>query len=122
MVPISTPLSLSLNQLYGKIANFKATDSDVIIAGHCGLPFNKTQDGLLWLNPIGMPANDGNTAVWYMILDENDGEIAFEHQNLHYDFGLTSSLMLDNGLPKEYAKTILSGIWDNMEIPKQKFN
>jgi hypothetical protein len=24
---------------------------------------------------IGMPANDGNTAVWYMILDENDGEI-----------------------------------------------
>jgi hypothetical protein len=31
--------------------------------------------------------------------------------------------MLDNGLPKEYAKTILSGIWDNMEIlPKQKFN
>jgi hypothetical protein len=70
-----------------------------------------------------MPANDGNTAVWYMILDENDGEIAFEHQNLHYDFGLTSSLMLDNGLPKEYAKTILSGIWDNMEIlPKQKFN
>jgi predicted phosphodiesterase len=33
------------------VANFKATDSDVIIAGHCGLPFNKTQDGLLWLNP-----------------------------------------------------------------------
>jgi hypothetical protein len=68
-----------------------------------------------------MPANDGNTAVWYMILDENDGEIAFEHQNLHYDFGLTSSLMLDNGLQKN--TTILSGIWDNMEIlPKQKFN
>jgi hypothetical protein len=65
-----------------------------------------------------MPANDGNTAVWYMILDENDGEIAFEHQNLHYDFGLT--LVARNGLQKN--TTILSGIWDNMEIlPKQKF-
>jgi hypothetical protein len=51
-----------------------------------------------------MPANDGNTAVWYMILDENDGEIAFEHQNLHYDFGLTSSLMLDNGLQKNMLR------------------
>jgi hypothetical protein len=50
-----------------------------------------------------MPANDGNTAVWYMILDENDGEIAFE-QNLHYDFGLTSSLMLDNGLQKNMLR------------------
>ena len=98
--------------------NFKATKSDVIIAGHCGLPFNKTQDGLLWLNPgvIGMPANDGNATVWYMILEEKEGEITFEHANLQYDFNLTASLMLKNDLPKEYAATIETGIWDNMEI------
>jgi predicted phosphodiesterase len=101
-----------------KASNFEVTESELIIAGHCGLPFSSTHDDLLWLNPgvIGMPANDGNTAVWYMILEEKDGKIAFEHRKLHYDFGLTSRLMLDNQLPKEYANTILSGIWDNMEI------
>jgi predicted phosphodiesterase len=101
-----------------KSANFEATDSDIIIAGHCGLPFNDLQNNLLWINPgvIGMPANDGNTAVWYMILDEKEGEITFQHKKLEYDYKLTSSLMFDNDLPKEYANTILSGIWDNMEI------
>lgn len=99
-------------------ANFKATGSDVIIAGHCGLPFNTSQDGLLWLNPgvIGMPANDGNATVWYMILEEKEGELTFEHRYLNYDYQLTNSLMIKNGLPIEYADTILSGIWDNMEI------
>ncbi|MFT5252206.1 MAG: putative phosphodiesterase [Flavobacteriales bacterium] len=98
--------------------NFKATGSDVVVAGHCGLPFNRTQNELLWLNPgvLGMPANDGNTAVWYMILEEKEGKLTFEHNYLTYDFKLTASLMLKNDLPKEYASTIESGIWDNMEI------
>lgn len=98
--------------------NFQATQSDVIVAGHCGLPFNTLKDDLLWLNPgvIGMPANDGGTAVWYLILEEKDSKLTFEHNSLNYDFDLTNNLMLENGLPKEYAATILSGIWDNMEI------
>jgi predicted phosphodiesterase len=35
--------------------------SDVIITGHCGLPFNDVQNEKMWLNPgvMGMPANDG---------------------------------------------------------------
>lgn len=101
-----------------KGANFKETKSDVIIAGHCGLPFNDRQNDLLWLNPgvIGMPANDGQTAVWYMIVEEKDGELNFEHQQLSYDFETTAKLMIENKLPQEYARTIVDGIWDNMEI------
>jgi predicted phosphodiesterase len=34
-----------------KLSNFEATNSDVIIAGHSGLPFNDYHDKLLWLNP-----------------------------------------------------------------------
>lgn len=101
-----------------KITNFEATNSAVIIAGHCGLPFNQSKDDLLWLNPgvIGMPANDGNPSVWYAILEEKNNLVTFEHKSLTYNHVVTNNLMISNGLPNEYAKTILTGIWDNMEI------
>jgi predicted phosphodiesterase len=105
-----------------KAVNFKDTNSDVIIAGHCGLPFNHLQNDLLWINPgvIGMPANDGNPVVWYVILEEKNAELTFEHHYLNYDYELTNNYMIEHGLPKEYADTILSGIWDNMEILPEK--
>ena len=101
-----------------KQTNFDVTQSDIIVAGHCGLPFHQEQNNLLWLNPgvIGMPANDGNTTVWYVILEEKNNLVTFEHKSLTYNHSLTNALMLENGLPKEYAKTILTGIWDNTEI------
>lgn len=101
-----------------KLPNFKATNSDVIIAGHCGLPFTDSNEELLWLNPgvIGMPANNGNTAVWYMILEEKEEMLTFEHKKLSYNHILAGELMLKHSLPKEYAKTIVTGIWDNTEI------
>lgn len=101
-----------------KQPNFEATQSDVIIAGHCGLPFYTKKNTQLWLNPgvIGMPANDGNTSVWYAILDASTPPFNFEFCTLPYDYTLASTLMLNEVLPAAYAKTISSGIWDNMEI------
>ena len=101
-----------------KLANFEATNSDIIIAGHCGLPFaNKTEDKL-WLNPgvIGMPANDGDTRVWHATIETVDGEVRYKFHRLAYDNQLTAKLMNDNKLPAQYAKTIIDGIWDNCEI------
>lgn len=101
-----------------KLKNFEATESEIIIAGHCGLPFHSSESDLLWLNPgvIGMPANDGNTSVWYMILEEKNGQISFEHKKLVYDYRIASEKMMEKDLPKEYADTLLNGFWDNMEI------
>ena len=101
-----------------KLPNFHITGSNVIVAGHCGLPFNEKRDGLLWLNPgvIGMPANDGNTSVWFVILEEKDDSLTYKHKSLAYNYSLTNSFMIKNGLPNAYAKTILTGIWDNTEI------
>ena len=101
-----------------KESTFIATDSDVIIAGHCGLPFESKQDDQLWLNPgvIGMPANDGSTEVWYAILNDNDGAFNFEHHTFAYNYKLTSELMHNGILPEEYARTIVTGLWDNTEI------
>lgn len=101
-----------------KHPNFNETKSDVIIAGHCGLPFNQTHDDKLWLNPgvIGMPANDGSPQVWYAILEDIDGILKFSHHNLDYNYKLTNKLMQNGLLPEEYARTIVTGIWDNTEI------
>ncbi len=101
-----------------KAPNFAATNSNVIVAGHCGLPFQDQQDDKLWLNPgvIGMPANDGNPSVWYAIIDDAKENFNFTHHTLNYNYKLTSKLMQNGLLPEEYARTIVTGIWDNTEI------
>ena len=104
-----------------KLKNFEATKSDIIIAGHSGLPFSDSFHDKLWINPgvIGMPANDGATSVWYMIFEEKNGELVYEHKKLSYNFEIANQLMIKNNLPKEYADTLLTGIWDNTEILPQ---
>ncbi len=101
-----------------KQPNFEATKSDVIVAGHCGLPFHHQEKEQLWLNPgvIGMPANDGNSSVWYAILDDSKETFNFTHYTLDYNYKLTSKLMQNGLLPEEYSRTIVTGIWDNTEI------
>jgi predicted phosphodiesterase len=101
-----------------KQPNFDATKSNVIVAGHCGLPFHHEQNNQLWLNPgvIGMPANDGNPSVWYAIVDDTQSTLSFTHKTLNYNYKLTSKLMQNGLLPEEYSRTIVTGIWDNTEI------
>jgi len=101
-----------------KLPNFEATQSDVIIAGHCGLPFIDKNNNKTWTNPgvIGMPANNGNPNVWFAILDDSEQPFRVDFRKLEYNHRLTNKLMLNGLLPKSYAKTIISGIWDNMEI------
>lgn len=101
-----------------KELTLNATKSNVIIAGHCGLPFKDVQDNKQWINPgvIGMPANDGEPHVWYAILEEKDGKMLVTHHTMQYNYKLTSQLMQNGLLPEEYARTIVTGIWDNTEI------
>ncbi|MCB4807660.1 metallophosphoesterase [Tamlana sp. 62-3] len=97
---------------------FKATKSANIIAGHSGLPFLDKKANKHWINPgvIGMPANDGNTEVWYAILDDSVKPFHINFRKLAYNHNFTNKLMLNGILPESYAKTIANGIWDNMEI------
>lgn len=101
-----------------KLNYLNTLDVDGIIAGHSGLPFYNKIQKKYWINPgvIGMPANDGQTSVWYAILVVENGEIKVEHHSFKYDHISTNKLMIEKGLPKSYAKTILTGIWDNCEI------
>jgi len=101
---------------------FQATDSDVVIGGHCGLPFHDIQQDKYWLNPgvIGMPANDGTPKVWYMVLNFINGELKFKHKSFEYDYSLTQKIMAEKNLPSTYAQTLGSGLWDNCEILPQE--
>lgn len=101
-----------------KKAQLEAVGAEVILGGHCGLPFNDVQGREAWLNPgvIGMPANDGTTRVWYMILKENEFGPYFSHHHFEYDHVTAADLMRKNHLPPEYAHTLETGIWDNCEI------
>lgn len=101
-----------------KAENFEAVEAEVILAGHCGLPFSDRQIDRYWLNAgvIGMPANDGTPRVWYLRLEETPAGWTFSHQSLQYDFLQARQLMLENQLPATYAETLQSGIWDNCEI------
>jgi predicted phosphodiesterase len=101
-----------------KHRSFQNTQSNIILAGHSGIPFSDQKNNLLWLNAgvIGMPANDGTTDVWYMILEERNDKIHFSTHRLTYDHCKASELMKQSELPEGYANTLLTGIWDNCEI------
>ncbi|GAB5552657.1 MAG: hypothetical protein Sapg2KO_22480 [Saprospiraceae bacterium] len=106
-----------------KEATFEATNADFILAGHCGLPFNNQKADQYWLNPgvIGMPANDGTTRVWYMLLQKTEDGLLFEHKSFDFDHEETFARMLETELPIAYAKTLTSGLWDNNDIlPEQE--
>lgn len=106
------------NATESKEGCFQETKSDIIVAGHCGLPFHQTIKEKVWLNPgvIGMPANDGTTRVWYMILDIEGAEVTYAHHSFEYEAETAQKLMYRNHLPEAYGDTLTSGIWDNMEI------
>ena len=101
-----------------KQKNFEATGADVIIAGHCGLPFHQEKEEKIWLNPgvIGMPANDGSPQVWYAVLDDSMETFHFKHHQMEYNYKLANARMQIDFLPQEYARTLITGIWDNTEI------
>ncbi|SCY43038.1 Calcineurin-like phosphoesterase superfamily domain-containing protein [Nonlabens sp. Hel1_33_55] len=100
-----------------KQQNFDSLNVDVIVAGHCGLPFADHYRDQTWLNPgvLGMPANNGSNKTWAMIIDDAQG-MNYEHFQLKYDHNTTIVEMQKNRLPAEYAVTLQTGIWDNMEI------
>lgn len=102
-----------------KLGYCKDAEAEVVIGGHCGLPFaHQIDEHHLWLNAgvIGMPANDGTPRTWFLLLDDANG-LAYTFQPLAYDHRAAKSKMIDDRrLPVSYAATLTTGIWDNTEI------
>ena len=87
------------------------------------LPFEQQIEDKIWINSgvIGMPANDGTPRTWYATVHNNGSSIKAKLHALEYQHSRASVKMIDQKLPKTYASTLNSGIWDNCEIlPKQE--
>lgn len=92
--------------------------SDVVIAGHCGVPFVRRAGRSVWFNPgvVGMPANDGTTDVWYGLIRSKDGALQISTHRLSYDHVAAAAAMRRFGHANGYARTIVTGVWPSFDV------
>lgn len=98
--------------------------SKFVVAGHSGIPFAESREGLLWVNPgvIGMPANDGTARGWYGLLESepNGAALRVSIEPFEYDHARTRSRMRERGLSEAYALALGTGLWPGDEILPQR--
>ncbi|MGE0765596.1 MAG: metallophosphoesterase [Hyphomicrobiaceae bacterium] len=92
--------------------------SDVVIAGHCGVPFIEKSGHATWFNAgvIGMPANDGTTDVWYGLLVPEERGVVLSTHRLAYDHHGAAAAMRRSGHANGYARTLVTGLWPSLDI------
>lgn len=92
--------------------------ADIVLAGHCGVPFIERVGGGVWFNPgvIGMPANDATADVWYgLIVPERDG-LKLMTRRLSYDNHGAAAAMRRFRHADGYARTLVTGIWPSFDV------
>ncbi len=100
-----------------KLKQIRAAEVDVVIGGHCGIPFGQCIDLFCWLNAgvIGMPANDGGSHGWYMTIDPVAGGWKANWHQLDYDHSTSGRNTIAAGMA-EYGQALLDGLWPNIDI------
>jgi len=100
-----------------KLEQIRAAGVDVIIGGHCGIPFGQELDNLFWLNAgvIGMPANDGGSHGWYMMIDPAADGLQVSWHRLDYDHATSRKTTMAAGMT-EYGQALLDGCWPSIDI------
>ncbi|SHG22711.1 metallophosphoesterase family protein [Cognatishimia maritima] len=88
---------------------------DGVIAGHCGIAFEKMlSNGQRWINTgaIGMPPNDGTPQTAFAVMTA--GQVAFHR--LDYDAASASKAMEAVGLTQGYHRALLNGHWPSEDV------
>ena len=100
-----------------KLEQIRAAGVDVIIGGHCGIPFGQDIYNLFWLNAgvIGMPANDGGSHGWYMMIDPAADGLQVSWHRLDYDHATSRKTTMAAGMT-EYGQALLDGCWPSIDI------
>ncbi len=93
-------------------------ECDVMVATHTGIKWQRKLNGdRLFVNVgvLGRPENDGNTHVWYTILEADqanpDNSPTVTFIPVHYQHERLAQEMRAEGIPEEFVTTILSGWW-----------
>ena len=87
---------------------------DGVIAGHCGIAFQRRIDGVAWLNAgvIGMPPHDGGRETAFAVLGDEGPRI----ETLSYDVAGAVAAMKAAGLTQGYEVALESGYWPSEDI------
>jgi hypothetical protein len=87
---------------------------DAVLCTHTGLHWHRRLPSgrdVVNVGVIGRPANDGNTHVWYAMLEAREEDLGVELLPLVYDHPGLAAEMRSEGLPEEFVETILTGWW-----------
>lgn len=98
--------------------------ADVVIAGHCGLPFIARSGVQTWFNAgvVGMPANDGIAGGWYGLITPSGDGLVLSTRRLAYDHHGAAAAMRRFGHANGYARTLITGLWPSLDVlpPKER--
>jgi hypothetical protein len=90
-------------------------EADLILCTHTGLKWRRElarARQVINVGALGRPENDGNTCVWYTIVERTaPGDIVVEFIPVEYDHGRLAREMREEKLPEEFIETILTGWW-----------
>ena len=92
--------------------------ADIIIAGHCGIPFIQRIGESVWFNPgaISIPANDGTSDGWYGLIEPAEDGLRFSIERLPYDAGAAAAALRSAGSVPAYAEALTSGLWPSLDV------
>ena len=100
-----------------KRAQISEAGVDAVIGGHSGIPFGQVFAKKLWLNAgvVGLPANDGSSDGWYMLIEPDKQGFQVSWHRLSYDASMSQGSTLAAGMP-EYAQALTDGLWPSMDV------
>lgn len=101
-----------------KQAEVDLAGTDILVGGHCGIPFGVKIGESAWINTgaIGLPANDGTPDGWYLLLIPEGDSLVCRWQRLSYPVEETASAMQSAGLVSGYMDTLQTGLWPSMDV------
>lgn len=87
---------------------------NAVLAGHCGIPFERVMEGRHWINAgaIGMPPHDGRSLTRFAVLGSRGVRI----ERLEYDAEAAAKSMVHAGLTQGYEQSLLIGIWPSEDV------
>lgn len=87
---------------------------DAVLCTHTGLHWHRRLPSgrdVVNVGVIGRPANDGNTHVWYALVEARADGLGVELVPLVYDHEGLAAEMRREELPEEFVETIRTGWW-----------
>ena len=106
------------------LSKFCKDEADLICCSHTGIRWQRAlPQGHHFVNVgvIGRPENDGQTNVWFSLIEYLGGKLSLDFCPLEYDYHRLAREMVREKLPEEFVTTVQTGWWTTcMEIMPAK--